>query len=310
MERFGQSTLHPAGVEADAVAGLWWIMLAGSALVTALIIALVFYVVLREPARRRPVSSRWMIVAGGVILPVVPLTVLLIYSLDATAKLRAADAPDLSIEITGHRWWWEVRYPGEGSEAFRTANHIHLPVDATVRLRLASQDVIHSFWAPNLAGKLDLIPGVPTEIIVRPTRTGIFRAQCAEFCGTQHANMALHVEVVTADEFSAWRSRQQQPATPADSALSRRGEALFHTSGCVLCHAIHGSPAHGLVGPDLTRLGGRHALAAGTLPANRAYLSAWIVDAQHFKPGSLMPSFTGFSGEDIRALVAYLEGLQ
>jgi len=311
MERFGQSVLHPAGAEADTVAMLWWIMLAGSALVTALVLGLVLYVALRDPSRRRPVSGRWLIVAGGVVLPVVPLTSLLFYSLDATARLRTAAAePALTVEVQGHRWWWEVRYPGEGMAAFTTANHIQLPVDTTVRLRLTSQDVIHSFWVPNLAGKLDLIPGVPAEIILRPTRTGLFRGQCAEYCGAQHANMALHVEVVTADAFDAWRTRSQQPATFADEPLARRGEALFHSSGCVACHTIHGSPAHGRVGPDLTRLRERHALAAGTLPANRAHLSAWIVDAQHFKPGSLMPSFTGFSGADIRALVAYLEGLQ
>src|SRR5690606_4891000 len=212
---------------------------------------------------------------------------------DATAELRTPDAvPELTVEITGHRWWWEVRYTGEGMEAFRTANQIHLPVGMRTRLVLQSRDVIHSFWVPNIAGKLDLIPGERTQIMVHPTRTGVFRGQCAEYCGAQHANMALHVEVQDLADFQAWRARQQRPARAAQQDLALRGEALFHSSGCVLCHSIHGSAANGLVGPDLTRLANRHALAAGTLPQNSAYLSAWIVDAQHFKPGSLMPSFT------------------
>src|SRR5690606_16865435 len=218
-------------------------------LVTGLIIALLLYIVYRDPFWRRPLSGRWIIIGGGVVLPVVPLTVLLIYSLNATAELRTLDAvPELTVEITGHRWWWEVRYTGEGMEAFRTANQIHLPVGMRMRLVLQSRDVIHSFWVPNLAGKLDLIPGERTQIMVHPTRTGVFRGQCAEYCGAQHANMALHVEVQDLADFQAWRARQQRPARAAPQDLALRGEGLFHSSGCVLCHSIHGSAANGLVG--------------------------------------------------------------
>jgi cytochrome c oxidase subunit 2 len=222
----------------------------------------------------------------------------------------AASAPKLSVTVTGNQWWWDIQYnSNDPSRTLRTANELHLPVGVPTRIILRSNDVIHSFWVPSLAGKQDLIPGREADITIAPTRQGIFRGQCAEFCGTQHAHMAFVVNVDSRADFAAWWSRQLQPAQPPRTQLAAAGYNYFTQHECSMCHTISGTPAGGAVGPDLTHLASRRTLAAGTLPMNRGNLYGWIADPQSLKPGSKMPT-TGLGPAELHALVAYLETLK
>jgi cytochrome c oxidase subunit 2 len=309
--RYMQSALHPTGLEAHAVADLSWIMFAGATLVLLLVILLTLYALLRHPERRAPIRGELFIFAGGAALPAVTLTALLIYSLGATSDLRAADkSAPYDIEIIGRQWWWEIRYLGEHARRFVTANELHLPRGVRTRIRVTSADVIHSFWAPTLAGKIDLIPGASNNITLEPAATGVYRAQCAEFCGAQHSRMSLFVVVHEPDDFEAWRELERAPAVEPIDELARAGRDVFMNAACAWCHAVRGTPALGRIGPDLTHVGSRLSIASGSFPMTTGNLSAWIVDAQHLKPGNRMPSFRAFSGEELRAVTAYLESLE
>lgn len=307
-----QSAFEVRGHEAAVVAKLSWIMFTGAALVVVLVAVILLYVLLRRTDRRPAINGSWFIFAGGVALPTVTLTALLIYALSATKELRASDerAP-FDVEVIGHQWWWEVRYLGQApDEHFITANELHLPLGVRTRIRVTSADVIHSFWAPNLAGKIDLLPGHENEIVVEPIKIGTSRGQCAEFCGAQHARMGLYVVVHEPGEFELWRAHQQQPARVPSDPLALAGREVFSRAACAYCHTVRGTMAGGRLGPDLTHVGSRLSIAAATLPANRGSIAAWIVHAQQIKPGNLMPNFRAFDGEELRALSAYLETLE
>jgi cytochrome c oxidase subunit 2 len=203
-------------------------------------------------------------------------------------------------------WWWEVRYP---EQDIVTANEIHIPAGEPVRLELASADVIHSFWVPRLNGKRDLIPGMENVFWIQADEPGVYRGQCGEYCGAQHANMAFHVIALPRDEFNAWlAARTKLPPQPA-TAAAQRGAQIFRTAGCVQCHAIRGTQASGNAGPDLTHLGSRGTIGAAMLPNTRGNLAAWIADPQAIKPGIKMPR-TFLAADDLQALVTYLEGLK
>jgi cytochrome c oxidase subunit II len=218
--------------------------------------------------------------------------------------------PQLSISITGKQWWWDVEYQGGTPDLnLRTANELHLPVGVPVRIRLESQDVIHSFWVPNLAGKQDLIPGRVNDIMFVPRRTGLFRGQCAEFCGTQHANMGLVVQVESRDDFQRWWKAQLQPARPPGNPLALAGYQFVTTRQCSSCHAISGTTASGRVGPDLTHLASRRTIAAGALTMGEGNLYGWVADPQSQKPGTKMPTVP-MDAQDLHAVVAYLKGLK
>ena len=306
-----QSALHATGVEAQTVERIWWIMLAGGVLVMLLVTAILFYTLFRRHERRATIQPGTFILAGGVVLPTVTLTALLIYTLQASSELRGGENEPVDIEIVGHRWWWEVRYVGsDPQQHFKTANELHLPVGVPTRIRLWTQDVIHSFWVPNLAGKIDLLPGTYNELVLQPTEPGISRGQCAEFCGAQHTRMALYVIAQPARDFAAWRERQLAPASRPENELANRGREVFLSSACAYCHTIRGTTAAGTIAPDLTHVGSRRSLAAGTFDMNRGNLAGWIVHAQQLKPESLMPSFTTLGGPELRALTAYLESLE
>jgi cytochrome c oxidase subunit 2 len=223
---------------------------------------------------------------------------------------RAAEAPVLDIEIVANQWWWEVRYLNhDPSRIIRTANELHLPAGVTAHITLKSNDVIHSFWVPNLAGKQDLIPGRVTEITLRPLREGLYRGQCAEFCGLQHAHMAFDVTVESPAAFAAWQQRQSLPAPPPATALARAGYAYVTTRECAACHNISGTPASGQIAPDLTHLASRRSIGAGTFPMSRGHLYAWLADPQTAKPGNNMP-YVGLEPDELHAIVAYLETLR
>jgi cytochrome c oxidase subunit II len=216
----------------------------------------------------------------------------------------------LTIKLTGHQWWWEIRYEDpQPHRVLTTANEIHIPVGRPIRILLASTDVIHSFWVPNLHGKRDLIPGQENEIWLRADRPGVFRGQCAEFCGAQHGHMGLLVLARPPEEFEAWREAQLAPAAPPQDPERQRGLEIFQTGPCMMCHAIRGTSAAGRVAPELTHLASRRTLAAGTLPMTRGALAAWIADPQSVKPGNHMPLMQ-FPAQDFQALVSYLEGLR
>jgi cytochrome c oxidase subunit 2 len=227
-----------------------------------------------------------------------------------------ADAPApyqraVNITVTANQWWWDIRYDfaDNPSKAVHTANELHLPLGMPARVTLKANDVIHSFWIPNLAGKQDLIPGRINDLTLVPNRTGHFRGQCAEFCGIQHAHMALDVTVESRADFARWLAAQNQPAPPPATPLQRAGYLYFMNRECSTCHAIAGTPASGSVAPDLTHLMSRPSIAAGTLPMGRAGLYAWVADPQGVKPGNNMP-FIGLNANELHAVTAYLETLK
>ena len=223
---------------------------------------------------------------------------------------KAATNEKLSVTITGNQWWWDVVYnSSDASKTLRTANELHLPVNVPTRILLNSNDVIHSFWVPSLGGKQDLIPGRQNDITIVPTKTGIFRGQCAEFCGVEHAKMNLVVVVEPYADFIKWWDHQLQPAPAPISPLAIAGYKYVTTGPCSSCHNIGGTSASGQVAPDLTHLATRHSLAAGTLPMNKANLYGWVGDPQSLKPGNHMPTM-GLEPQQLHAVVAYLETLR
>jgi cytochrome c oxidase subunit 2 len=217
----------------------------------------------------------------------------------------------LRIEVVGKQWWWEVRYPlANGATSIVLANELRLPVNRPVELVLSSTDVIHSFWAPSLAGKVDMIPGRTTRLLMQTSEAGVFRGQCAEYCGGQHALMSLFIVTQEPTEFDAWLSRQAQPASEPSDAFLKLGYDAFFKGDCHTCHTVRGTPAEGTDGPDLTHVGGRKSLAAGALSNHIGTMAGWIAGAQDIKPGSNMPSDPVFTGEELRAVSAWLGSLE
>jgi cytochrome c oxidase subunit 2 len=229
---------------------------------------------------------------------------------NAISGLRASKSNAIAIEIIGNQWWWYVRYPNDDpSRIVVTANEFHIPVGKPVMIRGTSHDVIHSFWVPNLHGKRDLIPSRISTLWIQADRPGRFRGQCAEFCGLQHAHMALWVVAEPEDRFEAWMQKQLQPAAEPSDANLARGQQIFLQNACVMCHTISGTPAHGQTAPDLTHFGSRSTLAAGTLANNKGNLGGWIADPQGVKPGNHMATIN-LPSEDLQPLIDYLESLK
>lgn len=255
-------------------------------------------------------ASRNLVIAGGVVVPLLVVVALVVGSvLVGQANSPGAERADMTVEIVGRQWWWEVRYLNAAGDAVAvTANEIHLPVGVTAKLLLRSADVIHTFWAPNLDGKTDMIPGMTNVAWLRLDQPGRYRGQCAEFCGTQHTLMAFHVIVQTPEEFRAWLAAQARPAAAA-ALRQAEGRRLFDAKGCAECHSIRGTAAQGERGPDLTHVATRASLAAATAPNNRGHLAGWILDPHSIKPGALMPP-TALLPDELDALLRYLEALR
>ena len=305
-----QSALDPAGREADTLAALFWLMLAGAAVIWLCVIGAAVYASWnRDHAVSETVARRFLI-GGGVIFPVVGLGALLAYGLTLMADLRPSHG-GLRIIVTGEQWWWRVVYEAPGRN-FRvvTANEIRLPVGEATELILESRDVIHSFWIPAIAGKLDMIPGRTTRLVVQPSRAGIFRGACAEFCGTSHALMAFAAVVMEKEGFDAWLEREARPADEPADPRAQAGRALFRDVGCGGCHTIRGTDAAGTIGPDLTHVAGRRTIGAGILPNEPAALERWIAHTGRVKPAVKMPSFGVLGEERVAALAAYLASLR
>jgi cytochrome c oxidase subunit 2 len=296
-----QSILTPHGPAATVIAEMAWVLFAGGGAILVLVLGLTAYALSARPDRRAWLAHQGFVVAAGIAFPVVTLSALLLYVFVAGGRLEAAVEPAVRIEVVGEQWWWRVRYlDAAGGREFETANEIRIPAGSPIELTLRSADVIHSFWVPSLAGKIDMIPGRANRLRMTAATPGVYRGQCAEFCGGPHAQMALHVVAQGAEEFAAWRASQRRPAAS--------GHALF-AARCAACHAVRGTDAAGALGPDLTHVGSRLFIAAGTLPNTPAGMAGWLADSQHAKPGSLMPAMK-LSAAELQALSAYLATLQ
>jgi cytochrome c oxidase subunit II len=308
-----QSALQPAGRGAERIAELFWWMVVGAIVISIAFMGLTLYAIRSRPAAPSQRVARLLIVGGGAVLPTLVLAGLLAYGLALLPELlRPAPAGNLHIAVSGEQWWWRVRYltPGSNGGAIELANEVRLPVGERVEFFLESPDVIHSFWIPVLGGKVDMIPGRRNRLALEPTRTGVFRGACAEYCGTSHALMSFAVVVQEKADFAAWLTQQQAPAQPPTQPLAVRGQELFLANGCHACHSVRGTPAEGVVGPDLTHVGSRLSLGAGILPNTPDDFQRWIAHPDHVKPGVHMPAFSMLPPQEIGALAAYLDGLQ
>lgn len=306
-----QSVMSPYGPEAAGIADLAAVLITAAAVIFALVMLALVLAFRAPPAW---LSRSALVVSGGIALPILLLTALLVYTLISVPRLAAAGPADVLIEVQGRQWWWEVHYlDAGGAREFATANEIRIPVGALIELRLRSPDVLHSFWVPALAGKLDLIPGRENRLRLRADRPGVFRGQCAEYCGGPHAQMALYVIAEPVERFGAWRAAQRQPQMHSERGGAKtelaRGQALF-LSLCAACHTVRGTAAAGTLGPDLTHVASRISLGAGLLPNNAGSLAGWIAGNQTLKPGNLMPEFRDLRGDESQALTFYLGALR
>jgi cytochrome c oxidase subunit 2 len=320
-----QSVLNAAGPQAAHIQTLWWWFLAILTTIFVIVIGLMLWALSRrhrgieqEPLERLHIPSGateqrlTRAVAAGILATVVILFGLLIGSVGTGKAISnlANKQNGMTIEVTGNQWWWYVRYlDDQAGQIVVTANEIHIPTGRPVRIRGTSHDVIHSFWVPNLHGKRDLIPGRVTDEWIQADQPGRYRGQCAEFCGLQHAHMAMWVVADTPAEFEKWKRRQLEPAIEPSNPTTRLGRMIFEKYACVFCHSIGGTLAHGQVAPDLTHFASRFTLAAGTLPNTKGNLAGWILDPQNIKPGNHMATLN-LQPEELQPLIEYLESLQ
>ncbi|MFY0990382.1 cytochrome c oxidase subunit II [Halomonas sp. C05BenzN] len=309
------SILDPAGPAAQDVAWLWWGMLVAFTLIFAVVVGLWLAAFRpregreRSEAEQRRLGLRW-ILGGGILLPGVVVLGLLAFGVPAGQRLLPLPLPDGEtprvIEVIGHQWWWEVRYPDEAGEVI-TANHLAMPAGEPVDFHVTGADVIHAFWVPRLGGKIDMIPGRVNRIRLEADEPGVFGAQCAEFCGSQHAHMRLHVEAMAPEAFEAWlAARREPPPEPVDDHAPARATFAEH---CARCHRVAGL-SEGDTGPDLSDLGARATLGAGVLPMEEGAIARWLAEHQALKPGNRMPSHDHLDAEALEALGAWLETLR
>lgn len=317
-----QPMLAPGGPQGREIAHLNWFILITFCAVVVVMWVLIAWAVVRgrgtlaeHAPHDAPSDKRW-IFAGGFLVPFVILTTIFVLTLKTMAAFPMGDneihAGPPMITVTGHQWWWEIEYHfgANEDEHFVTANELHLPTGRPIDIRLQTRDVIHSFWVPRLHGKVDLVPGYDNRIRIQVDQPGFYRGQCGEYCGPQHTHMILLVKAESPADFDTWLASMRRPAQPPSSTMARQGQQVFMNSACVLCHTIRGTDAHGLVGPDLTHLASRQMIAANSYPNGVGYLAGWVTHAQTMKPDAQMPNVTAFSGDDLRALVAYLEELK
>jgi cytochrome c oxidase subunit II len=315
------SALEPRGPRAADIADLWWLMLALAGAVYVVVVALLAHGLFRRRAghpaqdpdrppaggeRTGPAGLTYLTLAG-IVLPAIILLVVMGATIRTLGAVAApATAARVTVDVVGFQYWWLVRYPDQDAT---TANEIHIPAGEPVQLNLSSVDVIHSFWVPQLMGKMDLVPGKTNTTWIQASAPGVYRGECAEYCGIQHAKMAFLVVAEPPEQFAAWLANEQQPAAePTDPAAQAGLHAIMRPS-CIGCHAIKGTPAAGQLGPDLTHIGSRRTIAAGTLPNNPGTLAGWIADPQHIKPGNLMPDLA-VDLETANAIATYLETLK
>ncbi len=310
-----QSALHAEGQAATALKGLILLIVLVCALVWIAVVGVLFWALLRrrtEFAAGNKIHDHRLRLAVYSALAATAIIVagLTVASFYATRALYSSHPPDVIVQAKAQQWWWQFTYAdSENRPLFQTANELHIPVGKDVLITLEALDVIHSLWIPALAGKQDMIPGRRNEQRLHAERQGIYRGQCAEFCGIQHSHMALVVVAEDEDDYAAWLAEQQKPAADPITAEAEAGRAVFLGKPCAACHTIRGTAAKGSTGPDLTHIGSRQTLGAGLLPVTRGSLAAWIADPQTLKPGNNMP-LVPLSSDEVRQVSAYLEGLR
>jgi cytochrome c oxidase subunit 2 len=306
----GVRVLDPAGPAAAAIANLWWVMFALSVIIfVGVMAALAVGIWGRRDGSegRRERLGRHLVLIGGGLVPGVVILALMVYNTYVSVDLEEPPSePALTVSVRSNQWWWHVHYPDHD---ITTANEIHIPAGRSVRLELTSDDVIHAFWVPELQGKRDMMPDHVGQLWLQADEPGTYRGQCAEFCGRQHAKMEFLVIAHEPGPFQAWLEERQAPRPDLTDEQAIRGKEVFSEVGCGNCHRVRGTDAAGELGPDLTNLASRRELGAGTLPNTREHLADWIVNAQAFKPGNLMPPVP-MSDEDLQDLLAYLETLR
>ncbi|MGR4069428.1 cytochrome c oxidase subunit II [Billgrantia sp. C5P2] len=300
---------------------VWWAMLAVSLVVAAVVFALWLFTFRRReqpqrtPREERRIMLRWVL-GGGVALPVVCIVALMVFAAPTgRGMLPLPDDDAERIDVIGHQWWWEVRYPGEDGEAdVITANRLVLPAGEPVDFRLTSADVIHAFWIPRLGGKRDMVPGRHTTIRLEADAPGVFGAQCGEYCGAQHTHMLLQVEALERDDYEAWLYARRASVSPRegdDETLAAFGEH------CAACHRVEGFPQefvvddvdHDIQGPDLSDIGSRPTLGAGVLPMEEGAIAYWLQHHQTLKPGNRMPPHNHIDTETLQDIGTWLEML-
>jgi cytochrome c oxidase subunit II len=302
--------LQPAGEAARAIATVSWVLFAGGLLIFAGVMLLLAWTL-----RRRAVASvrpRLWIVGGGIVLPAVTLAALFAWSVAMSPAAKPAPPPGaLVVSVTAHMWWWEVRYRDPiGGADIVTANEIRIPVGRPVYLALTSADVIHSFWVPQLAGKMDMLPGRWQHLLIAADQPGTYRGPCAEFCGEQHARMAVHVVSLAPDDFDRWLSAQALPAAGPATERQSRGRQSFLAHRCDACHTVRGTGSESRLGPDLTHVGSRLQLAAGTLGNTQQERERWIAQVQRLKTGARMPSYERMDPATLGAVADWLGSLE
>lgn len=327
--RYAESTFNTHGPAARSISHLAWFM-SILFLVTIFImwalLAFAFYKRRGTLAEHAPIDAgggQMWIAVGGVIIPIIVLTVLFVLGLGLLRDFpihgmhggmnqeHMARMMKPEIRIIGHQWWWEIHYLNDDqSLAFTTANELHIPTGRYVNIEVETHDVMHSFWVPALHGKVDLIPGQPNYIRIEASQPGEYTGQCAEFCGQEHARMRILAIAQPEDEYEGWREGQLKAGVDPSTPEAKAGQQIFLSGPCSMCHTVRGTVAGGRVAPDLTHIGSRQKIAANVYQNNDAYLEAWITHAQSLKPGALMPNLTQFSGEQLADLVAYLRQLQ
>ncbi|PYR80863.1 MAG: cytochrome c oxidase subunit II [Acidobacteria bacterium] len=315
--RFGgdQSVFDPHGPIARSIATHgWWLLLMSIAVYLVVMVALLIAL-----GRRRreiddqPETTRRLTRNVSIA---VALTVVILVGIAASSVVSGrgiyspSGAGAVTVDVVGHQWWWDFQYHDvTPSDVFTSPNELHIPVGLPVVIKAMSTDVIHSFWVPNLMGKRDLIPGIVTNTWIQADEPGVYRGQCAEFCGHQHAHMALEVVAEPMNTFQAWIRHQREPAAEPATDEERRGKDVFMQSTCVTCHAIRGTDAGSHLGPELTHVASRLTIAAGTLPNARGHLAGWIANSQSIKPGNRMPP-NALTPDDLQAVLAYVRSLR
>jgi cytochrome c oxidase subunit 2 len=306
MSRDG--VLQAAGEAARAIETVSWVLFAGGFAIFVFVMLLLAWSLRR---REGPMRARLWVVGGGLVFPGVVLAALFAWQLPMTPSWKPTPPADaLVVGVTGHMWWWDVRYRDASGATVRTANEIRIPAGRPVYLALDSADVIHSFWVPALAGKIDMLPGRLQHLLLKADQPGTWRGQCAEFCGEQHARMALHVVAMEPAAFEVWLQAQARPAVAAATPRAQAGQQAFLANRCDACHAVRGVTAEGRLGPDLTHFGSRLHLAAGTLPNTDEGRREWIAHVQHVKSGARMPSYDRLDHATLAAISDWLGGLQ
>lgn len=308
--RQDQSILAPHSSSADSITHLANLLITGGGIVLIIVLAITCIAIVGPTRIRRYLADEKSIVLGGIVFPIATLTPLLLYGYAELGRPpERGGESGLHVTVVGERWWWRLIYTHPDGRTFESANELRIPVGRPVHLKLRTADVIHSFWVPNLAGKVDMIPGRTNKLTLSANQVGAFRGQCAEYCGGAHALMAFKVIALGDADFRNWMERESGPAREPSTQELRKGRELFETNGCGGCHTIRGTKANGRVGPDLTHLASRTTLAAARLENTPDNLVLWIRDNQTIKPENLMVPYRNLRSEQVESIASYLESL-